>query len=237
MSIWKTVRRFSIRTLPFILLAVVGIKMAPTVISLAQYKDKQAIAYDMAMEAAKKGDIKTVMEALKAEMTAYKNGQDREYWERFNFPETDRELQALAYFHAGNMLLKAGKDKEALAAWVESLRYNPGQQMLPGVSARDDDMHQYGRDFCVDVHDRVGMKKPIVGEACQLRRLQKEADDTRNNIISLVSQKPELMKALANPGELKGALGKGPAQPGDKQGPKIAPTKGPLPGHAPDDAI
>jgi len=237
MNIWTTVKRFSIRTLPFILLAVVGVKMVPTVVSLAQYKDTQAMAYDAAMDAAKHGDIKGVLGALKAEMTAYKNGQEREYWERVNFPQTDREVQALAYFHAGNMLLKAGKAKEALSAWVMSLRYNPGQQMLPGVSARDDDMHQYGRDFCVDVHNPVAMKKPVVGDDCQLRRLQKEADDTRNNIISLVSQKPELMKQLANPGELKGMLGKGAGKPGEAKPGKVAPSKGPIPGHAPDDAI
>jgi hypothetical protein len=225
-------------------LAALGIAvyMVPHIVELAQYRDEQTMAYDNAMQALKAGPAgaQDALGLLKRSYQAYKASTTYTYWERMTFPSPDAEIAALGFFHAGNILRhQDGKTKEALAAYVQSLRINNGQRLLPGVSARDDDLHQYGRDFCVDPNNKVAMTDPVSGDECQLRRLEKEADDTRNNILSLMNEHPELAKVAGNPEGMKEGQGKGPnnAKEGDKRNDLPGLTPAPSHGHNDDRSI
>lgn len=227
-------RKFALRTLPFVVACGIALYMVPWVLSLAQYRDTQTYLYDHAIALASSKDQAEVAQAPEAFTQAYKvfmsQREKAVSWSaRYLLPSGDQEQAALAMFHIGNMLMAANKPKEALGAYVESLRLNSGQRMLLGVSARDDSSHQYGRDFCVALNDKVGHFRPVSTDDCQLARLEKQADDTRNNLLALLSKNPELAKMLANPGELGPPGGKGPAQPGNgdqKDGMPVGPNAG-----------
>ena len=227
-------RKFALRTLPFVVAWGLALYMVPWVLSLAQYRDTQTYLYDQAIAMASSEDPAAQAQAPEAFMQAYKvfmsQREKSVSWSaRYLLPAGDQEQAALALFHIGNMLMAANKPKDALGAYVESLRLNSGQRMLLGVSARDDTSHQYGRDFCVALNDKVAQMRPVTTDDCQLARLEKQADDTRNNLLALLSKNPELAKMLANPGELGPPGGRGPAQPGNgeqKDGMPVGPNAG-----------
>jgi hypothetical protein len=138
------------------------------------------------------------------------------WWETYLLPPADQETAALAFFHMGNLLRMQNKNEDALKAYVQSLRLNSGQIVLPGVSMRDDEAHQYGRDQCVPLRDKVAQIRPVMGDECQLIRLRKQADDTRNNILSLLAENPQLAQMLGNPSKMspgKGQNGSGRTGP------------------------
>jgi len=234
-------KRFAVRTLPFLAAFALAIYMVPWVVSLARYQDTQTYLYDQGIKMMSSEDPQEAGQAIQAfaqSLKAYKRDQPRTWSERYFLPQPDQELAGLALFHIGNILRLQNKPKDALGAYVESLRVNAGQRMLIAVSARDDGMHQYGRDFCLAIGDKLGMARPVTGDDCQLLRLEKEADDTRNNLLSLLSEHPELAPLLGDPGKLKAPAGSGgePAEgnPADK-GDKMPPGKDP--GHGDNDAI
>jgi hypothetical protein len=231
-------KKFALRTLPFVVAWAIAIYLTPTVVKLAQYTDVQTHLYDQAIDMARNEDPKIAGQALQVFMESYKvfKGLEPKTWaERYLLPQGDQEMAALAMFHVGNMLRAANKNEDALKAYVESLRLNAGQRMLLGVSARDDGSHQYARDFCVTPGDKVGMARPVNGDDCQLLRLEKQADDTRNNLLSLLSEHPELAKLLEEPGKL-GPPGQGPGKPGNGQ-PMPGDDTGKQPGQDNNDAI
>lgn len=200
-------KKFALRTAPFLAAWLLAFYMVPWVINLARYQDVQTYLYDQGLKMAGSENPTEAQQAPDALAQSIKifMSQDPKTWsEKYFLPENDQELAGLAMFHIGNMLRQQGKVKEALGAYVQSLRFNAGQRKLIGVSARDDGMHQYGRDFCTSLNDKVAQARPVTGDDCQLARLEKEADDTRNNILSLLSEHPELAKMLAMPGELAG---------------------------------
>ena len=221
-------KKFAIRTLPFLAAFSLGLYLLPRVIELANYQDSQIQVYDVALKMLAAGDMKTAPKALSQSAKLYSaDKEDRTWSERFLLPVPDKEVAALAYFHMGNVLMQSDPEK-ALGFYVESLRYNSGQRMLQGVNGRDDPMHQYGRDFCVNLSDKSAFSGPVSGEECQVLRLQKEADDTRNNMMALLAKHPELAEKLKNaasagPGPQKGSGGKPGGKddlPGDNAGPK-----------------
>jgi tetratricopeptide (TPR) repeat protein len=198
----RKLRKLTVRILPLIAAWCLATYLTPTVVDLAQYQDSQIALYDAAMQSVADNDpdgLALAPKLLEQSAGIYKQNQDYSWWDRFYYPVPDQEVAALAYFHQGNLLRANKKYQDALTAYVQSLRLNSGQGLLPGVSARDDPMHLYGRDFCVDPADQVGQVDPPSSEACQVLRLEKEADDTRNNLISLINDHPELAQSLANP--------------------------------------
>lgn len=218
-------KQFALRTLPFVAAVALALYLVPWVLTLAHYKDRQAMIYDQAMQMAASDNPEEAAQAPAAFMQSikvFKATQKQKGWlERYLLPQADQELAALAYFHVGNILRMQNKPKDALGMYVESLRLNAGQRMLIGVSARDDGMHQYGRDFCTALTDKVAQARPVSGDDCQLARLEKEADDTRNNLLALLSEHPELAPLLANPGDLPGQPS--PGSPSDGQGKDVIP--------------
>lgn len=232
-------KKFALRTLPFVVAWAIALYLTPPVIKLAQYTDVQTQLYDQAIQMASAEDPNVAGQAVQVFMESYKvfKGLEPKTWaERYILPQGDQEMAALAMFHVGNMLRAANKNEDALKAYVESLRLNAGQRMLLGVSARDDGSHQYARDFCVEPGDKVGMARPVAGDDCQLLRLEKQADDTRNNLLALLSEHPELAKMLEEPGKL-GPPGNGPAQPGKGGQPMPGDSTGKQPGQDNNDAI
>ncbi|HEY9774267.1 MAG TPA: hypothetical protein V6C81_10750 [Planktothrix sp.] len=236
------VKRFAARVLPGLLALSIGVYMVPRIVQLAHYRDEQAMAYDDALTAmhAPGGGDQDALGLLKKSYESYKKSLTYTYWERSMFPSPDTEIGALSFFHAGNILRQQdGKTKDALSAYVQSLRINNGQRILAGVAARDDQLHQYGKDVCVDPNNKVAMSSPVVGDECQLRRLEKEADDTRQNLISLLNEHPELAKVAAKPEEIKGGQGNGKneAKDGDKKSELPGVTPAPSHGHNDDRSI
>jgi hypothetical protein len=232
-------KQFAKRTLPFLVAWGIAIYMAPWVFSLAQYQDKQTLIYDQALQMMASENPMEAGQALQVFVQsnkAFLGEQPKSWSERYFLPQPDQEMAALAMFHVGNMLRLQKQPKEALGAYVESLRLNAGQRMLLGVSARDDGSHQYGRDFCVALADKVGQARPVTSDDCQLLRLEKQADDTRNNLLSLLSEHPELAPLLAEPGKLKGPPVNGqpvPGAPGGEPGDQVMPGKDPGDGDNP----
>ena len=195
-------KKFAMRTLPFLVAWALALYMAPWVFTLAQYQDKQTYLYDQALMMMASDNPEEAAQASQAFTLSVKKflgEQPRSWSERYFLPQPDQEMAALALFQIGNLLRMQNKPKDALAAYVESLRMNAGQRMLIGVSARDDGLHQYGRDFCTALADKVAQARPVSTDDCQLARLEKQADDTRNNLLSLLSEHPELAPLLANP--------------------------------------
>ena len=223
-------KKFAIRTLPFLAAWCLGLYLVPRVIELANYQDSQIQVYDAGIQMLAKGDLKTAPKALSQSAKLFSAAkEDRTWTERFLLPVADQEVAALAYFHIGNILMQSDPEK-ALGFYVESLRWNSGQRMLQGVNGRDDPMHQYGRDFCVDLTKKSAGSGPVASEECQVLRLQKEADDTRNNMMALLAKHPELGEKLKNaasagPGPEKGQGGK-PGGKDDLPGENAAPKQG-----------
>ncbi|MBU6452592.1 MAG: hypothetical protein KGS72_12475 [Cyanobacteria bacterium REEB67] len=196
------------RTLPLVLALGLGLSMVSSVSRLAGYEDQQSIDYDIAMKALSSSSPALALAAFQASLDAYKVALGGNWFARFFYPQPDQELAALAYFQKGNiMMMAAHKPEKALVAYVQSLRLNNGQTLIPGVTPRDDPAHQYGKDYCVAPSDQVAAHDLTVSDSCQLRRLAKEAQDTRNNMQVLLDQHPELAQMLA-----QGKIGQGPGK-------------------------
>lgn len=113
-----------------------GAAMLYGAITLMSVRSNQVDLYNQALTDMKKGEIADSLKGFDASINAYKADLKRSELENLVLPESRRYLAARAYFHKANLLLQVRKPKEAVEAYKESLRLNPGNEYL-GLSDKN----------------------------------------------------------------------------------------------------
>ncbi len=123
--------------------ATIGLMLLGVGFYLWSYKSPQVEAYNAGIAAMDQGDLPTAMKAFDASIAASKVEAGRTQLERLIFPEPNRDLEARAHFHKGNILVKARKPQDAVKAYILSLTSNPGNSFdgltIEGAAARYND--------------------------------------------------------------------------------------------------
>lgn len=103
---------------------------------LMEYRSPQVTTYNEALAAYKEGDLPEAMKLFDASINAYKEESKRGELEGLVLPQSRRYLAARAHFHKAGCLLQLRKPKEAVEAYKEALRLNPGNEYL-GLAERE----------------------------------------------------------------------------------------------------
>lgn len=106
--------------------AALGVLAFASGIYLLHYKSAQIELYNMAMVQMDQGNVKEASELFDASIQSYKAESQRSQLARLIFPEPNKDLEARAYFHKSNCMIRMRKGKEAVEALKESLKSNPG---------------------------------------------------------------------------------------------------------------
>jgi len=77
-------------------------------------------------EATAMAALTEAIQSFDQSIAAYKAESQGDWYHRFTYPKPDRELAALAYFHKAKALLFMQKGPQAVEAFKESLKLNPG---------------------------------------------------------------------------------------------------------------
>ena len=96
---------------------------------LLNYKSSQIELYNQGMVMLDQGKVKEASELFDKSIAAYKTESSRTQLSKLIFPEPSKDLEARAYFHKSNCMIRMRKGKEAVEALKESLKSNPGNSM------------------------------------------------------------------------------------------------------------
>ncbi len=103
---------------------------------LLTWPDSQVAYHNAGLSAYQTGNAEEAVKFFDRSLAMYQ-ARSRDNWiERFVYPRPDRELAAQASFHKAKAYLHLQKGKEAVEAFKESLRFNPGNdyENLKGFS-------------------------------------------------------------------------------------------------------
>jgi tetratricopeptide (TPR) repeat protein len=111
--------------------------------NLAKWKDEQTLAYDLGLAYYQAGDLPKAVFQYDKSISEYKKALRYPYWQRLAFPQAKTELAALAAFQKGKTLIRAQQLEQAVAAFKDSLAFNPGDGYSENLSKADRDrMHE-----------------------------------------------------------------------------------------------
>jgi tetratricopeptide (TPR) repeat protein len=97
---------------------------------LLNYRSAQVDLYNQAMEALDRHDLPATLKLLDASSAAYKAESNRGWLGKLVLPAPRKEIEARAHFHRGVVLVQMNKGKEAIKAFWDSLRVNPGNRYI-----------------------------------------------------------------------------------------------------------
>jgi hypothetical protein len=117
-----------------LLCASVGVVMFGAGFLLLNARSAQVDHYNEAMAALDRHDLPATLKALEASSVAYQEESRRPSWLRWLLPEPRKDVEARAHFHKGVVLVQQNKGKDAINAFWQSLRVNPGNRYI-GLSS------------------------------------------------------------------------------------------------------
>lgn len=100
---------------------------------VSTYRDPQVAYYNQGLELAQNGDMENALKAFDKSVAAYNQELDRNPVEKFLLPAPSLEMAALAHKQRALIFIMAQKPEEAIKAFKESLKLNPGDQMMPAT--------------------------------------------------------------------------------------------------------
>lgn len=116
------------------IVTLLGILLLVAAQWVATYRDPQVAYYNQGIELMEQGDLQGAMTAFDKSVEAYKQEQKRNAVERFLLPAPSLEYAALAHKQRGIIWIMAQKPDQAVLAFKESLKVNPGDDSLPPQS-------------------------------------------------------------------------------------------------------
>lgn len=116
------------------IVTILGIMLLAAAQWVATYRDPQVALYNQGIELMEQGDLQGAMQAFDNSLKAYKSEQSRNAVERFLLPAPSLELAALAHKQRGIIWIMAQKPDQAVLAFKESIKLNPGDDSLPPTS-------------------------------------------------------------------------------------------------------
>ncbi|MCA9805649.1 MAG: tetratricopeptide repeat protein [Cyanobacteria bacterium HKST-UBA02] len=122
MTLFKSPRRaifVSLTTLIGLLFILGGV-------TLAFWKNEQIEHYNRGMAAYHTLEFEQAVNEFNLSNQAFNRYHERDWLERFIYPAPDRELASLAAGQKGNSLVMLKRTEEAVEAYKDALRLNPG---------------------------------------------------------------------------------------------------------------
>lgn len=105
---------------------IVGLLLIVASLQLLSWSDPQVDHYNAGMEYLNAGDFEQAVTEFDRSILAYHRADKRNWLEERIYPEASLELAARAYFYKGFALLLAQRTQEAVVAWQDATRLNPG---------------------------------------------------------------------------------------------------------------
>ncbi|MCC6978802.1 MAG: hypothetical protein IT343_10815 [Candidatus Melainabacteria bacterium] len=102
--------------------------------TLSTYRSMQIESYNSGIVAMRAGDHRTAVVSFERSVQHFNRARQLDWLGRFLLPAPDIELAARASFHRGMLLVQSRQAKAAVAAFQESLRFNPGSGRAASVS-------------------------------------------------------------------------------------------------------
>ncbi len=133
--------------------AALGIAAVLTGMYLLNYKSQQIELYNQGMVLLDQGKVKEASEQFDKSIAAYKTESGRTQLAKLIFPEPSKDLEARAFFHKSNCMIRMRKGKEAVEALKESLKSNPGNSMY-GLT-----MEQAAQRYNDALHTQANLEK------------------------------------------------------------------------------
>lgn len=96
---------------------------------LATWQAPQVAYYNLALQAYQAGDMPKAIQFFDRSIAAYKREQNATWLHRFIYPRPSKDYAAKAYFHKAKAHLQNRQAELAVAAFEDSLRLNPGDQL------------------------------------------------------------------------------------------------------------
>ncbi len=124
----------SLRTAWLVAALIAGVLLVDGGYRLSTYVDPQVAYYDLGIKAYQAGDMAKAVRYFDMSIASYKAAQRDTWMHRFINPRPSLELAAMANFQKGKALLQAKQAEQAVEAFKESLRLNPGD-LRGGLSA------------------------------------------------------------------------------------------------------
>lgn len=101
---------------------------------VATWQSPQVAYYNQGIELAQNGDADGALQAFEKSIAAYRMEQNRTPFERALLPAPSLEYAALAYKQRAIMYIMKQKPEDAVLAFKECLKLNPGDSYPAGVS-------------------------------------------------------------------------------------------------------
>ncbi len=111
-----------------LLCASLGVMAIGCGIWLLNARSAQVDLYNQAMEALDRHDMPATLKLLDASSVAYQAESNRGWLGKLVLPAPRKDIEARAQFHKGVALVQSNKGKDAINAFWQSLRVNPGNR-------------------------------------------------------------------------------------------------------------
>lgn len=134
MKLFATRKR---RRMAIAIVTLLGVLLLVGAELVATWRSPQVAYYNQGIELAEQGDIEGAMKSFDRSIAAYQQMQDRSGFERVLLPDPSLEYAALAHKQRAILFIMAQKPDQAILAFKESLKLNPGDTYPPGVSRED----------------------------------------------------------------------------------------------------
>jgi tetratricopeptide (TPR) repeat protein len=102
---------------------------------VGSYRSPQVSYYNQGIELANQGDVDGAIAAFDKSIGAYKQAQDHTGMAELLLPGPSLEYAALAHKQRGILFILKQKPDQAVLAFKESLKLNPGDSYPAGISA------------------------------------------------------------------------------------------------------
>ena len=103
---------------------------------LASFKNGQVDYYNQGLKAYENGDMPTAIKLFDQSIASYRRELSAGWTHRFIYPKPSRELAAMASFQKAKALLQNRQAEQAVEAFKDSLKLNPGDE-IEGLDPED----------------------------------------------------------------------------------------------------
>lgn len=105
---------------------ITGLLLVVVSLQMLSWRDPQVDHYNQGIALMKEGDFEQAVIEFDQSVASYHEAGERNWLEERIYPERSLELAARAYFYKGFALLMLERTQEAVQAWQDSTRLNPG---------------------------------------------------------------------------------------------------------------
>lgn len=131
MKLFATRKR---RRIALAIVTLLGVLMLLGAEMVATWRSPQVSYYNAGIAALEQGDMETALKAFDVSLESYRRQKDRNALEQALLPDPSLEVAALAHKNRALIFIMMQKPDQAVLAFKESLKLNPGDATVRGMA-------------------------------------------------------------------------------------------------------